>query len=81
MYRNMCKLRNEKIYLHFCMDCPFLFRKTQIRVFPLPLYVYLQGKTATFMLSPTSFVVELTTDWRYNPIGKYSEHLKFEFWL
>ena len=59
------------------MECPFLLRKTQIGVFPLPLYVYLQGKTAPFMLIPTSFVVELTRDWRYNAMGKYSEHLKF----
>ena len=30
MFRNMCKLHNNKIYLHFCMHCPFLFRKTHL---------------------------------------------------
>ena len=30
MTRNMCKLHNNKFYLHFCMHCPFLVRKTHI---------------------------------------------------
>ena len=28
MSRNRCKFHNDKIYLHFCMHCPSLLRKT-----------------------------------------------------
>ena len=40
MSRNMCIFQNDKIYLHFCMNCPSLLRKTQMCIFDFALGIF-----------------------------------------